>query len=270
MTNNYYTILPAEIRYDRRLLANAKLIYSEILSLSRKNGYCHASNSYFAKIMGASITSVSKWINSLIAYGYLRVEYKYLKNTKHIDQRRLYVEEGLDIKANFKGDIKADFKENNTSINNTSKNKISISSKQTLISLWNQLGGKVRKIKANKVVDYKLQSLVEEFGEVEVKKAIQAIGESSFLKGEINNFLISFNWFSSKDNFLKVLRGTYVNFKKEEPNAQEAKTTIADLARKRRMEQMLELRKKYMDEENTKKSPPIPENFNINKIPARA
>ena len=132
MTNNYYTILPAEVRYDRRLLANAKLIYSEILCLSRKKGYCHASNSYFAKIMDASITSVSKWINSLIEYGYLRVEYKYLKNTKHIDQRRLYVEEDLDIKAdfkgdiqvNFKGDIKANFKENNTSINNTSMNKI--------------------------------------------------------------------------------------------------------------------------------------------------
>ena len=47
---NYYSIIPAEIRYDPDLPPNAKLLYSEITSLCNKEGYCYASNKYFSKL----------------------------------------------------------------------------------------------------------------------------------------------------------------------------------------------------------------------------
>lgn len=47
---NYYSVVPAEIKYNNELTEKAKLIYGEISSLSNKKGYCFATNSYFAKL----------------------------------------------------------------------------------------------------------------------------------------------------------------------------------------------------------------------------
>lgn len=61
----YFGILPAEVRYDKSLLPNAKLLYVEITSLCRKQGYCWATNSYFASLLGASERTVTRWIKTL-------------------------------------------------------------------------------------------------------------------------------------------------------------------------------------------------------------
>ena len=41
---SYYSILTANVRYDKELKANEKLLFSEITALSNRNGYCHATN----------------------------------------------------------------------------------------------------------------------------------------------------------------------------------------------------------------------------------
>ena len=46
----YYSILPSSVRYDENLKANEKILYSEISVLCNKNGYCYASNDYFANL----------------------------------------------------------------------------------------------------------------------------------------------------------------------------------------------------------------------------
>ena len=61
----YFGILPAEIRYDKDLLPNAKLLFVEITALCRRQGYCWATNSYFAELLGASERTVTRWIKLL-------------------------------------------------------------------------------------------------------------------------------------------------------------------------------------------------------------
>lgn len=47
---SYYSILTADIRYDERLKANEKIMYSEISALTQATGLCWATNSYFAEL----------------------------------------------------------------------------------------------------------------------------------------------------------------------------------------------------------------------------
>lgn len=140
---SYYSILTANVRYDRELKANEKLLFSEITALANKRGYCTATNNYFANLYDKSKTTISNWINHLKEKGYLRVYFE--KDGSQIIGRKLYpvaepikenkdtpIKENLNtctkkaqegIKENFKPPIKEKFKENNTSINNININK---------------------------------------------------------------------------------------------------------------------------------------------------
>lgn len=71
---SYYSIIPADVRYDNRLKANAKLLYGEITSLTQRDGFCWADNSYFAELYGVDHKTISRWISQLFDYGYIGVE----------------------------------------------------------------------------------------------------------------------------------------------------------------------------------------------------
>jgi SOS-response transcriptional repressor LexA len=82
---SYYAIIPAEVRYDKDLPPNAKLLYGEITALCNKEGYCFASNEYFANLYGVSKRSITGWIAALEAKKYIRVSptrHIYIKHSK--------------------------------------------------------------------------------------------------------------------------------------------------------------------------------------------
>ncbi len=86
---NYYSIIPASVRYDKNLKANEKLLYSEISALSNKQGFCSAKNSYFAELYGVDKTTISRWISNLCKYEYIRIEFIY--KDKEIVGRKIYL-----------------------------------------------------------------------------------------------------------------------------------------------------------------------------------
>ena len=133
MKKSYYAVIPANVRYDKRLTANAKLIYGEITALCNEKGYCWARNSYFAELYNVSKKSVSIWINQLIEFGYIYSEIKYVEGTKEIENRYLKLtdtpislgsepmEENFHTptEENFHTPMEENFQDNNTVINNT-------------------------------------------------------------------------------------------------------------------------------------------------------
>ena len=88
---NYYGILPAGVRYDKRLKPMEKILYSEITALTNTQGYCFASNSYFAELYEVHKNTVGVWINNLVEFGYLKVKMIYKENSKEVLERRLYI-----------------------------------------------------------------------------------------------------------------------------------------------------------------------------------
>ena len=90
-TPNYYSILTAQVRYDKDLQDKAKLLYSEITALANSKGYCYATNDYFAKLYNTTTRTIANHIRVLKEKGYIFVEYTYKPNSKEIAQRRMYV-----------------------------------------------------------------------------------------------------------------------------------------------------------------------------------
>lgn len=72
---SFYAIIPASVRYDKRLKPNAKLLYGEITALCNKEGFCWADNAYFAHLYQVDRVTISRWISSLENAGYLMVEH---------------------------------------------------------------------------------------------------------------------------------------------------------------------------------------------------
>lgn len=82
---SYFAILTAPVRYSTKISSLAKLFYAEITALSSKEGYCFASNAYFANNYSCSIDTVSRCIKELESAGFVRIEINAnLGNRRHI------------------------------------------------------------------------------------------------------------------------------------------------------------------------------------------
>lgn len=88
---NYYSILPAVVRYDNDLTDKAKILYSEITSLVNKTGICWASDKYFALLYGVSDRVIRKYLKQLKEKKYIEIEYEYVDNSKEIKQRKIKI-----------------------------------------------------------------------------------------------------------------------------------------------------------------------------------
>ena len=84
---SYYAIVPANIRYDKSLTPNAKLLYAEITALCNMNGKCCASTNYFADLYEVSKVSIQKWLKLLEDKNYIKRSLIYKEGSKEIETR---------------------------------------------------------------------------------------------------------------------------------------------------------------------------------------
>ena len=111
---SFYAVLPAHVRYEKRLKPAERLIFAEISALTNKFGYCTASNGYFAELYETRKETVSKWISHLSELGFLRLEMVY--EGKQIKGRKIWIDEKVMTPIDEK------VKGNNTRLNNTRLN----------------------------------------------------------------------------------------------------------------------------------------------------
>lgn len=240
---SYYSILTADVRYDKRLKPNEKLLFSEITALSNKRGYCNASNNYFAQLYDVTTVTASNWVKHLKDRGYIDVEMIY--DGKQIKERRIFVnsnpikenfntpKEKVEdpIKNNFKGGIKEKFKDNITRFNNTSKNKQLEEDFEKLWKLYPRKEGKKKAFEAYKraikngttnkeiqtgIVNYLTQIRVQRTNKQYIKQG------STWFNGECWN-----------DEYNVGQERSPVN-PKTVPSSAPAERTVADLEREQR------------------------------------
>ena len=81
---NYYAIIPADVRYSKKLTPNAKLLYAEITALCNMNGKCTASTDYFCKLYEVSRVSIQKWLKILEDKNHIKRVNIYKQGSKEI------------------------------------------------------------------------------------------------------------------------------------------------------------------------------------------
>lgn len=125
-----YAVIPACVRYDSKIIPNAKLLYGEITALCNERGYCWATNDYFSRLYSVSKRTISAWIKSLCDAGYISLEFVSDNNNQKVKVRYLKVEANFNIhlmktsipsRKKVPDPHEANFAENNT-INNTFNN----------------------------------------------------------------------------------------------------------------------------------------------------
>lgn len=183
-TPSYYAVIPADVRYDKRLKANEKLMYGEITCLSQKEGFCYASNSYFAELYDVTPQAISRWVKALESFGYIKCEY--IHNGTEIKERRIYmtisqksekVEDSnsqndcLGINKKLKG-YQSKVKENTTRENITRTNTTSIKTKHKNGSFQNVL-----------LTEEELNKLCQKLGPERAKAVIDNYSELKEMKG---------------------------------------------------------------------------------------
>ncbi len=125
---NYYSVLPANVRYDKDLQPNAKILYSEITSLCNHKGYCFAGNNYFANLYDVDKATISRWISKLVKKKYVFIKMIKKKTTEAIEKRIICLEDiPIDEIINTymqKNQYPIDEKVKDNNISNNSSNNI--------------------------------------------------------------------------------------------------------------------------------------------------
>ena len=76
---SYFSIIPATVRYDDSLSANAKLMYGELTALANEHGYAYATNGYFVELYKAGERSVIRWLRELEKGGHITSRFEVTK-----------------------------------------------------------------------------------------------------------------------------------------------------------------------------------------------
>lgn len=130
----YYAVIPASVRYDDSIPANAKLLYGEISALISDEGFCYAKNSYFADLYKVSERTITGLVSKLQKAGHITIDLE-RDSTGQITARKLFLSASAPggqplekifytPRKNFREGIEKNFQYTNTSNTNIEKENI--------------------------------------------------------------------------------------------------------------------------------------------------
>lgn len=113
------------------------------------------------------------------------------------------------------------------------KNLIKTGDVQKVINEWNTLQefgiAPVMRLAPSSKRCQDLKVIIRKHGVDNVLKAIQNVRESKFLKGEVNNFIIDFKFFTNIKKFERILNNAYGNWNEDVHNGTVSRKTSRDV-----------------------------------------
>ena len=217
---NYYAIIPANVRYDADLTANAKLLYGEITALCNERGYCWASNSYFAELYKVSKNTASRWIQQLIEKGYIDSEMHYKEGSKEVESRILTIatpihkngytppqKRGGGTHKNEDTPPLKNGEDNNTSFNNTSNNKEEEKGSPNPFIFYQENGFGV----LSSYVSDKLNNWIDDLSEEHVIYAMQIAVENNSIRWNYVEKILK-DWFNRNLKTMEAVHAARAQF----------------------------------------------------------
>ncbi len=96
---SFYNVVTSDVLDDKRLELGEIVLFVRISGLTVKNGFCYASDEFFAKKLQKSIRTVQRWLARLEDFGYIQRVPQYYPNSKKIKCRYINISRPL-----FSGD----------------------------------------------------------------------------------------------------------------------------------------------------------------------
>jgi hypothetical protein len=90
----YYSVTPAEVRYNKSLPMGARFLYGEITALCNQKGFCWAKNRYFADLYEVDVRTIKRWIQALESKGYIKCETRKNKAEGWSNSRKIWLSWG--------------------------------------------------------------------------------------------------------------------------------------------------------------------------------
>ena len=101
------------VRYCKELKYQERLFYGEITCLLNKEGYCFASNRYFANLYDVIPGTISRWISHLEKLGFIKQEL-IRDDKKQIIERRIFINDSnaISLHNTYKQNCSYPYKQN--------------------------------------------------------------------------------------------------------------------------------------------------------------
>ncbi len=198
-----FATIPMIVLHDKELKDKAKLLYGEISSLCCKEGYCWATNNYFAERYGTTKETISKLISHLNQKGYVNVVLIKDEDTNQVIQRRIYIMQNLlGIGKNFNTPIEEKDntpivqkdKDNNKDKNNKNNNNSAKPKNEVVERLWKLYPRKKGKFKENTVM-----KIIKEIGEDQFERCIIRYAEECRKENKKEQYILLGTSFIGRD-----------------------------------------------------------------------
>ena len=72
---SFFSILTADVRYNKDLSANEKILFCEITALTNNKGFCSATNVYFSSLYDVDVRTIQRWISNLAKYNFIEISF---------------------------------------------------------------------------------------------------------------------------------------------------------------------------------------------------
>lgn len=123
---NYTIIIPNKVLSHKKLSLGAKMLYGEIATWCKRDGYCEQSNQYFGKLYQTHEMTISKWIKNLKKAHLIKCKIIRKKHVRLIffqDTDKKYIEAVCE-KYSYKNHIVDISKDIYSSLETTTKEKL--------------------------------------------------------------------------------------------------------------------------------------------------